>query len=183
MQLTLPTIETARLYLRPFTLADAPEVERLAGAFAVADTTLNIPHPYPEGIAVQWITRHPEDVQRGDVLTWAISARLNGTLYGAIGLHINATHQHGEVGYWVGQPYWGHGYASEAATAVLGHGFSVLGLNRIYARHFARNPASGRVMQKIGLRHEGVQRQHLRKGERFEDIVGYAMLREEWVAR
>jgi [ribosomal protein S5]-alanine N-acetyltransferase len=66
---------------------------------------------------------------------------------------------------------------------VLTHGFSALGLNRIYARHFARNPASGRVMPKIGMRHEGVQRQHLRKGERFEDVVGYAMLRAEWAAR
>jgi [ribosomal protein S5]-alanine N-acetyltransferase len=183
MQLTLPTIETARLYLRPFTLADAPEVEQLAGAFAVADTTLNIPHPYLAGLAAQWIARHPEGVQRGETFTWAISARLNGTLYGAIGLHINTEHQHGEVGYWVGQAYWGHGYASEAAAAVLTHGFSALGLNRIYARHFARNPASGRVMQKIGMRHEGVQRQHLRKGERFEDVVGYAMLRAEWAAR
>jgi [ribosomal protein S5]-alanine N-acetyltransferase len=183
MNLSIPTLTTARLQLRPFTLADAPSVERLAGAFAIADTTLNIPHPYPEGAGAQWIATHAEAAQRGGGLTWAITARAGTELYGAISLMPVPHHQRSELGYWMGQPYWGHGYTSEAAAAVLAHGFTTLALNRIHAYHFARNPASGRVMQKIGMRHEGMLRQHVRKGEHFEDIVCYAILRTDWLAR
>jgi [ribosomal protein S5]-alanine N-acetyltransferase len=183
MELSIPVLEPAQLRLRPFSLADGPDVERLAGAFEVADTTLNMPHPYPEGAAAQWIAGHPEQAQRGDGLTWAITDRASGTLYGAIGLTIRAAHQHAELGYWMGHPYWGRGHTSAAAAAVLAHAFTALNLNRIFAQHFARNPASGRVMQKIGMRYEGCRRQHFLKGERFEDVLGYAILREEWAAR
>jgi RimJ/RimL family protein N-acetyltransferase len=180
---TIPLLETARLHLRPFTPDDAPAVERLAGAAEVADTTLNIPHPYPEGIALRWIESHGDAAERGLALTWAITDRASGELYGAISLALNQRHAHAELGYWLGLPYWNRGYTTEAAAVVLTHGFTVLGLHRVVARHFARNPASGRVMQKIGMQHEGVQREHFRKGERFEDLVCYGILRTDWMAQ
>lgn len=178
----IPILETARLRLRPLTLADAPAVQRLASAPAIADTTLHIPHPYPDGLAEQWIAGRAEVARSGAAVTWAIADRASDELYGAISISISQQHQHAEMGYWAGVPFWGRGYTSEAARMVLVHSFSTLGLNRVFAHHFARNPASGRVMQKIGMRHEGYLRQHVRKGEQFEDLVLYAILRQEWEA-
>lgn len=176
----IPVLEMSRLRLRPLRPADAAAVRRLAGAPEVADTTLNIPHPYPDGLAERWIAGRAEVARGGAGLTWAIADRASDELYGAIGLAIAPQHQHAELGYWVGVPFWGRGYTTEAAAAVIAHAFEALGLRRVCAHHFARNPASGRVMQKIGMAREGCQRQHVRKGDRFEDIVLYGILREEW---
>ena len=75
---------------------------------------------------------------------------------------------------------WGKGYATEAAHAVLRFGFEDLGLNRICGYHTIRNPASGRVLAKVGMKQEGLRRQHVRKREVFEDVAVLALLREEW---
>ncbi|HKG93136.1 MAG TPA: GNAT family protein [Gemmatimonadaceae bacterium] len=90
-----------------------------------------------------------------------------------------AEHARGELGYWVGAGMWGRGYATEAARAVVSFGFATLGLNRIQARHFLRNPASGRVLQKLGMRCEGMHRQAYRRWGRFEDVAVYAILASE----
>ncbi len=76
-------------------------------------------------------------------------------------------------------PYWGQGFATEASRAVVRFGLETLGLNRLYAHHMARNPASGRVLERIGMQREGVLRRRVRKWGRFEDVVIYALLREE----
>lgn len=171
-------IETARLLLRPFTLADAPDVQRLAGHRDIASTTLNIPHPYEDGMAERWISGHQERYERGECVDWAITLRSSGMLVGAISLmDISRQHASAELGYWIGRPYWGQGYCTEAARAVVDYGFRVLGLNRIHACHFARNPASGRVMQKIGMTHEGHRRQAVEKWGTFEDVEDYAILK------
>lgn len=175
-----PSLETVRLVLRPFTLADAPTVHHLAGAVDVADTTLNIPHPYPDGAAEQWIATHPDNFNSGRAVTFAIVLRETVHVCGAISLGRTPAHMHAELGYWLGLPYWNHGYATEAAAALFTYGFTALSLHRIYARHFTRNPASGRVMQKLGMTFEGIQREHVRKGERFEDVANYGILSREW---
>lgn len=174
-----PTIETERLILRPFTLADAPAVQRLAGERDIASTTLNIPHPYPDGAAEEWIASHPERFAKGEALELAIVSRADNALVGAIGLEINQRHAHAELGYWIGRPYWGQGYCTEAAAAVVRYAFETLGLHRVHACHFRRNPASGRVMQKIGMVYEGCQREHLLKWDAFEDVVRYGIINRQ----
>jgi [ribosomal protein S5]-alanine N-acetyltransferase len=80
----------------------------------------------------------------------------------------------------VGRDWWGQGYATEAARAVLRYGFEELKLNRIYAHHMTKNPASGRVLEKIGMQREGCLRQMIRKWGVLEDVVLYAILRQDW---
>jgi RimJ/RimL family protein N-acetyltransferase len=87
------------------------------------------------------------------------------------------------LGYWIGVPYWGKGYATEAANAVVEFGFGTLHLNRIFAHHFAGNTGSGKVLEKIGMRHEGQFRQHIRKWDKFIDIENYGLLAEEYRSR
>jgi RimJ/RimL family protein N-acetyltransferase len=176
----IPTLETERLILRPFTPADAPTVRELAGLPEVAATTLNIPHPYPAGLAEQWIGRHAEGAANGEIYTFAIARRADGQLLGGIGIGGGGAHKRAEIGYWLGVRYWNRGYTSEAARRVVAFGFEQLGLNRIQSTHFPRNPASGRVMQKAGMTYEGVQRGYLLKGDTFEDVAMYAILRADW---
>ena len=174
------TIETARLVLRPFELADAPQVQRLAGVRDIADTTLHIPHPYPDGAAAEWIKTHASVWERGAGVTCAVTLRDTTELIGAIGLVISQQSSWGELGYWVAVPYWNRGYCTEAARALLALGFCELRLHRIQARHLTRNPSSGRVMQKIGMQLEGVHREAVRKWDRFEDLAVYGILAAEW---
>lgn len=175
-----PTIPTTRLLLRPFQRDDAPAVQRLAGEREIAATTMNVPHPYEDGVAEAWIATHPDLWERGIGMVCAIQRREPAELVGAVGLMIELEQRRAELGYWVGKPWWGNGYATEAARALVGHAFERLGLARVFARHFASNPASGRVMQKIGMRHEGVLRRHIIKWGRFEDLVVYGVLAEEF---
>jgi ribosomal-protein-alanine N-acetyltransferase len=175
-----PTLSTERLILRPFILDDAPRVQKLAGEKAIASTTLNIPHPYEDGMAEDWIETHAEAFEKGESLTFAIVLKQENVLIGAVGLDVNAAHDRAEMGYWIGAPYWSNGYASEAARAVLEYGFVERKLNRICASHLSRNPASGRVMQKIGMTHEASFRAHVKKWEKFEDLEVYGILKDEF---
>ena len=175
-----PTIDTPRLTLRPFRLTDAPAVQRLASDRDIASTTQHIPHPYEAGMAEEWIGTHQARYERGEGVTFAIVRRADNALIGAVGLRVDQQHNHDELGAWIGKPYWNQGYCTEADAAVVRYGFEVLGLNRIYASHFKRNPASGRVLQKIGMVHEGCQRQHIQKWDVFEDLELFGMLKSEY---
>ena len=179
-----PTLKTDRLMLRPFTDSDAKDIQRLAGDEAIADTTLNIPNPYDIGRAKEWIDSLQPQFEKGKRTVFAIIDCKTDNFIGAIELRINQRYQRGEQGYWIGKPFWNNGYCTEAGQAVLEYGFARLNLNRIYANHFSRNEASGRVLQKLGMLHEGHARQHVKKGDRFEDIEIYGILKKEWnVAR
>ena len=158
-------------------------VQALAGERTIADTTLNIPHPYEDGMAEDWIASHEEQFHDGSNVTFAITDKEGGQLLGAVSLRIERALRKAELGYWVGAPYWNRGYATEAAGALLAYGFDELDLNRVAAQHLARNPASGRVMQKLGMRHEGTLRQATMKWGEFEDLELYSILRSEWAAR
>jgi len=175
------TIKTPRLWLRPLTLDDAATVQQLAGRREIAAMTRSIPHPYSLAQAQEWLTKVIGLTAEGKAATFAVVLEATGQLIGAIGLAtIDPENRCAEMGFWIGMDWWGQGYATEAASAVLRHGFETLGLNRIYAHHMTRNPASGRVLAKIGMQREGLHRQAMRKWDVFEDVVVYAMLREDW---
>jgi RimJ/RimL family protein N-acetyltransferase len=176
----IPRLQTERLVLDALSDADAPELVRLAGAREIADTTLSIPHPYGPADAERFLAHQRSAAARGDELVLAVRRRQDGKLAGCIGLRdIDSTHLQAELGYWIGVPYWGQGFATEAARAVVDYGFGALGLNRIYAHHMTRNPPSGRVLERIGMRWEGVLRERVLKWGRFEDVVIYAVLRSD----
>lgn len=169
-----PTILTQRLALRPFVAEDAGVVTDLAGVREVADTTLTMPHPYPAGAAEDWIATHRSDWHDRRSLTLAITGE--DAVMGAVSLKLAMGHLSGELGYWVGVPFWNRGYCTEAVTALIGYSFDAVGLFRIEGRHFVRNPASGRVMQKVGMQFEGVARQAFVRWGQREDVAMYGIL-------
>ena len=180
--MAFPVLSTERLVLRAFTPADIPTLVDLAGAWEIARTT-TIPHPYSEEIARQWVAMHGEAFEQRRAVTWAITRRDKGDLMGAIELRFLKQHHVAELGYWVGVPYWGQGYTTEAARAVLAYGFGKAGLYRIQAQHFHTNPASGRVMQKIGMTYEGTRRAAVFRWEQYHDMLMYAILKPEYERR
>jgi [ribosomal protein S5]-alanine N-acetyltransferase len=178
----IPRLETERLILRPFALADAERVRLLAGDRELACTTLHIPHPYPEGAAEAWIAIHAGAAAEGHGFTFAVARKEDGLLVGCMGIGLNQANRSAELAYWVGRPLWGKGYATEAAGAVMRFGFAELGLNKIWAAFMTRNPASGKVMQKLGMTFEGVRRQQVMKWGVLEDLGFYSILRAEYEA-
>jgi RimJ/RimL family protein N-acetyltransferase len=176
------SLPTARLLLRPYQLTDAGDLQRLAGDRRIAATTANIPHPYPDGAAEAWIARHASQWSASTHASFAVVHAADARLVGGAGLVIDREQGRAEMGYWIAVPEWGQGFATEAAQALCRFGFAVLGLRRIEARHLASNPASGRVMVKLGMRYEGTLRSHEVKWDEVHDLVVYGLLAEEWSA-
>ncbi len=175
----IPALYTERLVLRPFEPADAPRVRELASAPEVAETTLNIPHPYPAGAAEAWLSTHAESAAAGRAYTWAVTLNSSGEVAGAITIRVNADHGRADLGYWLGVEYWNKGYMTEAVRRVVEWGFGELRLHRVEARCLPRNRGSSRVMEKAGMCHEGTLRGYIRKGDRYEDIAVYGLLHED----
>lgn len=149
-----PILTTERLTLRSFNPEDANLVQQLAGNYNVSKSTLNIPHPYEDGMAENWISSHQETWNSKTGVVYAITLTKTSELVGAISLQ-DIDGSQGELGYWIGEPLWGNGYCTEAARALIEFSFENLNLSNIHAVHLTTNPASGKVMENIGMRHIG----------------------------
>jgi len=174
-----PILETERLVLRPFQISDAARVKALAGAPEIYRTTLNIPHPYEDGMAEKWIASHASQFYQGDGVSLAITLKADGLLIGATGLHATLRHQRAELGYWIGVPYWGNGYCTEAAVTIIRYGFDVMNYHKITSSHMEWNLASGRVMQKAGMCKEGTLIDHVAKDGRYHTMIVYGIVNRE----
>ncbi|PHB24531.1 GNAT family N-acetyltransferase [Bacillus pseudomycoides] len=174
-----PMFLSKRLTIRPFELDDAPRVQELAGDKEVAKTTTIIPPPYPDGWAEEWITSTHTAMDKGDSFHFAMVNEQN-MLIGCIYLFINKKHNKGELGYWLGKSYWGKGYCTEVGQVIVTYAFEELQLNRIYADAFTKNPASSKVMQKLGLKHEGTFKQSCLYWGVYEDTVVYGLTRSDY---
>jgi 8-oxo-dGTP diphosphatase len=182
----LDTLTTERLTLRPLRHADAEGLHRLVNNFEVARNLAVVPFPYPRELADEWIESTAHDQVAGNAYTLAITG-LEGVeehLLGVVGLRIDADGRAGRLGYWVGEPYWGHGVATEAAGRVARWSLANLPLDKLIAEVATDNPASAAVLRRIGFRQvgEGVGQFRARAGKhpvwRFEatrdDIFGQA---------
>jgi RimJ/RimL family protein N-acetyltransferase len=167
-------IETERLHLSPLQPGDSADIQRLAGDVAVARTALGIPHPFHDGMAEAWI----EGLGTDDAI-FSIREGAGAPLVGLVGLQRVSSGDVAELSYWLGKPYWGLGYATEAASSVVAFGFEQMGLRRVFATSLASNPASGHVLEKLGMREEGLLRQHVTHWGRHEDLRFHGLLRWE----
>jgi [ribosomal protein S5]-alanine N-acetyltransferase len=168
-------LQTQRLLLRAYTSDDIPQLLPLISAREIAATTLRIPHPYSQADAEDQVRRSQESA---DSVRLAICLAAS-TLIGGAGLRLELDHHRAELGYWIGVPYWGNGYATEAARAMLRYGFDELKLHRIYATYFANNPASGAILRKLGMKLEGCLRSHMVKWEEYHDVMVCGMLKDD----
>ena len=177
-------LETERLILRPIAESDVMLLHPLIDDPDVAAAMLSTPHPYPEHEFRSFTKKALEAVQRGERYEMVIVPKETGLLIGAIRLfNISREHLRSEIGYWLGKPYWGRGYMTEAVTRMLDLGFTDLGLESIHAYCFIRNPASIRVLEKVGFTQEGYIRHAVRKDGEFLDVRLLGMIREDYLSR
>jgi RimJ/RimL family protein N-acetyltransferase len=159
------------------------ELASLGGAAEVADTMLEWPHPFSTANARSTIAAQASVYQAGRAIHFAIERRDRPGLVGGIELSaLDNPHRCAELRFWIAQPEWGRGFATEAARAVLRFGFRDQGLHRIDAMHLVRSEAAGAVLRKIGMRQEGLLRERVRKQGQFEDVALWAALADDAVA-
>ncbi len=172
-------LTTARLLLRQPTLSHVADMQRLANHPAIGGNTLNIPYPYPDGAAEAFVNKVSDQWGEGGNYSFAVTRREDGMFIGMAGIHPTG-HDRAELGYWLGEPFWGQGYATEAARRVIQFGFEEMRLNRIYANYFTHNPASRRVMEKVGMTFEGVLREYYIKNGAYVDVGVCSILHREY---
>ena len=148
-------LETSRLWLRWPRLSDAGALQRLAGEKRVAEMTARIPHPYPANGAEPAIFEARKGNALGEALTLAIARKAKpDQMIGMIGVRRDESGD-ALLGYWLGLDHWGDGLATEAAQAVIDAAFTLTGSGALRAEARVTNPASRRVLEKCGFRHDG----------------------------
>jgi RimJ/RimL family protein N-acetyltransferase len=148
---SVPVLATKRLTLRAPRAADAKAIASLINDRRIAENTARIPHPYGLADAHAFLAQVNRDPGEP---SFAV-ALADGTIIGGCGIHMLSSGEP-ELGYWIGVPYWGRGYATEAARAVLDHGFGTLAHAQLTSRARVSNPASRRVLEKCGFQWTGV---------------------------
>lgn len=174
-------LNTPWLRLRSLNLSDALAIQKAASARKIADTMISLPHPYPAGEAQRYVARQLAEGKSGRSVTFTIEQKEEGSFCGLVELRdIDREHSQGELSFWLAVEAWGRGYMSNIVQTVVQYGFEACNLNRLYAYHMTRNPASGRVLEKNGFKQEGLLRQRVRKWGQFEDVALWAILRQDW---
>lgn len=172
-----PRLETERLILSQLEEKDIPFIVEFLQHRIFSDLTSNIPYPYTEDDAKFWVKMSREVFENKTGFTFGIRNK-EEQIIGAIGLH-DRDDDKAELGYWIGIPYWNKGYVTEAANAIIGFGFKELALNKIYATHLLHNPASGKIMEKIGMEQEALLKKHVKHGDEYFDLAMYSIFKEE----
>jgi len=160
-------LESKRLNLRPPRPTDIEAMAVWLGDYDVAKNLSRVPYPYSEEHAEEFLAMPPDGRH-----VFVIERKQGGTFLGLIGLHPDETGY--EFGYWLGKPYWGQGFATEAADRLMTYAFESMGLEMVHAGWFVDNPASGHVLAKLGLRHNGSKLRFSRARE--ADVLCHDML-------
>lgn len=173
------TLQTERLLLRLFQTGDAETVVTLCHNYNLYRNTLYLPYPYTLNDALAWIEHHHDHFMADKSYEFAVTDKETGELYGAIALSNNKRFNQGEIAYWIGEQYWGNGYATEAAQSILRFAFEEKKLHKVFARYFSSNPASGQVMKKVGMKQEGILKGHVIKEGTYKDLIYYGIINEK----
>jgi RimJ/RimL family protein N-acetyltransferase len=171
----LPTLHGERCTLRPWNAGDIPELPRLADNRRVARNLTHLfPHPYSINDAVAWVALNTSATPR----LFAFAIEVEGKLAGGCGVSPfdGVFHRTAEIGYWLGEPFWGKGIATDATRAAVAWAFEDRKFARLEAGVFEWNPASMRVLEKNGFRREGVVRKSVEKDGRLLDRVLFGRL-------
>jgi RimJ/RimL family protein N-acetyltransferase len=179
---SIPVLETERLVLRAPRLEDAGKIVMLANERRIAENTARIPHPYTLADAEAFLAA----ANRSDEETTFVIALADGTLIGACGLELRdgpgTAGLMPELGYWLGVTYWGHGFATEAARALIDYAFEDLELDALQAGTRVTNPASRRVLEKCGFQWTGVGLYRIRALKSSAPIDRFRLERSIWAS-
>ncbi len=150
---------TQRLILRAPTMTDMPAFVAILNDYDVAKNLRTVPHPFTDTLFREALARIDGERRDGTDFAFAVTRAMDGALIGLCAVNRGAMGAW-EFGYWYGKPYWGQGYATEAAQPVMRFAFEDMGAERLTAGWFDDNPASGAVLHKLGFTVTGVARVH-----------------------
>jgi len=178
----LPRLETERLVVRPPRAGDRGAMPGVFNDPEIYAYTRNIPHPYGDTEAREALDRYAALARDGEAVVLFPEERATGSMIGLVVLAIDRGKNEAELGYAIGRAWWGKGYATEASRAMIGFGFGALGLDEINAHAMVRNPASSRVLEKLGMRPVGVIENLCEKDGDRHDAHGFVITRAAWDA-
>ena len=167
-----PVLHTTRLLLRKITIDDIPSLLKYGNNKKISDNIVNIPYPYEEPNAVFRISYVHQGFKNKQRYVFSIVWKAEEEFIGEISLHLDDKKQFAEIGYWIGEPFWGKGVSSEAVKAILKFGFEKLELKLIFGTCHTENPASGKVLEKNGMKNAGTT----------GNVSQYRITREEYAA-
>ena len=179
----MPTLSTERLTLRKMLVGDCYDMNEYARRADVTKYLTWSPHPSVD-YTKEYLAYLSHHYELGDFYDWALILKKENKMIGTCGFtRFFFAHDSAEVGYVINPEYRGQGLVPEALMEVLRFGFSQLGLNRIEAKYMVGNEASRRVMEKVGMRFEGVLRDGMKIKERYRDVGVCAILARDFTAR
>ncbi|MEO5644271.1 MAG: GNAT family N-acetyltransferase [Bacteroidia bacterium] len=177
---TFPELNTERLTLRKIRIDDIPSLLRYVNNRAISDQIFNIPYPYHEEDAIFRMNFVYQGFKNKERYVFAITLKDNDELIGEIGLHLDKENNCAQFGYWIGEPFWNKGIATEAAAAILKFGFEKLELNKIYATHYPDNEASGKVMINNKMIMEAELKDQYRIDNVYKSVNQYRLTKKEY---
>lgn len=177
-----PRLEGDRIILRPLVENDATILYENVKEYELARWMINLPHPYPENGALEFIKKTRELMEKGESYELAIESKIISEVIGVMSLlKVDKKHRNAELGFWVAKEHRNKGIATEAASAILVFGFNYLNLERVYAKCFTDNKPSQRVIEKLGMKYEGTFRHEVLKVDKFIDTKYYSILKNDWL--
>ncbi len=172
---------TERLWIREYNKKDIDDFLRVIRQPKIYDTTYGIPRDYSKFRAKWWFKMIKYNRLSNMAYEYAIILRDTGEYVGNTGLiNIDAAHNHADISYYIDTAHNNMGIATEAAAEMLKYGFAELGYHKINGVCMSRNPASRRVMEKIGMRYEGTLREDLLKDGIYCDLDRLSILKDEY---
>lgn len=163
--------------IEPVALIHAERLQCLISDPAVAETTSNIPHPYPEGGAAEWIRQTRR--QRAEGTTYGFAILCEGVFVGSVSI-LRVAEGQGEIGYWIGQPFWGQGYATAAGRQVVAFAFGEVGLSALIGKCLVRNKGSYRVLEKLGFQLTGFSEATRPRWAGPQRVAEFVLPRDRW---
>lgn len=178
--LETPVLETTRLIMRPPHREDVEDLASIANDRDIAEMTSRMPHPYSEDDAIAFIDGFENGRYEGCI--YAITIAESGRLIGMGAVENRSRFGGLEIGYWLGKPYWGKGFATEAASALVDLAFRVTETDKVLAACRTNNPASRKVLQKQGFQLLGLDEMNSLAAGRVP-IERHSLDREVWLTK
>lgn len=170
-------IKTKKFILRPIELKDVKDLAKNLNNWNVVENLSSLPFPYELKHAKQFCSRKVKEMSKENPENFLVVIEIDGEVVGAIGAH-HIVHGHkAELGYWLAEQHWGKGIMPEAVKKVMPQLFSQFKLRRLFAYAYANNKASMRVMEKVGMKFEGISLKHAMKNGKYVDCCIYAKVK------
>ncbi len=179
----IPTLETERLFLRKISLNDVDDMYEYSSDASVTEYLTWSPHP-DKVYTVEYASYLQSRYRSGDFFDWGIVYKNTGKMIGTCGFtRFDYVNNSAEIGFVLNKSYHRQGIAAEAASIVIKFGFERLGLNRIESKFIIENDASRQVMEKLGMKFEGIRREGMLIKGIYRDIGTYSVLKKEYLKK